>query len=1191
MFVMPACFNVGDTVYFEFDTFDSNGASVTITGLAVTDIECFKNGSTTTRSSDNGYALLDTDGIDFGGRVGIHGFSINTGDNSDADFWADGAQYFIVVDAVTVDSQTVRFTYLLPLGFSLRPTTAGRTLDVAATGEAGVDLGNVTGTLTQANVGWVDANSRVDVGQWLGTAPLGLSSQRVQVDVQAIDGLASAATVLGLWLAEGVQTVADSGTTTTIVDAVLTQADGYWNGALLIFRTGTNAGRTAIITDFDAATDTLTFAPAVPDAVTTEGYVLVPGLGHADITAISQDATAADNLELQYDTTGLTGATFPATQSQVNRNADLIESQRGSHTWQGNYYYVDPVNGDTHASGNRGGRADPYKTIQDCHDNAVTDNNHDVIFLVSGAASGATTHTVAATTTLSKNYVFIRGPGRNFIITRTGSGDTIAVSGDGVEISGVRIGTAATGSGDGIDITDADFARIHHCWFLDTRGDGVHILRGSNCQIHDNDFDGTGVAGSGDGIHIIGTAGSSNHNTIFDNEMHGVLGDAILIEQGTTNDTLVYGNDIHDSGGWGINIGASSTRAVVYNNVFGNNSSGDITDAGTSSIIKNNVAWLYSTTENRSLDVNATGEAGLDLDNTSGTIDAAQIGADAITAAKIADDAIAAEHLATGVFTADAFAANALVAATFAASSLVGKGDWNTVVPDAAGTASTLHTTTDALITGISNVTRLSVAIPTYLERPPSGDKAIKVSVALKDTDGNMEDPDGNQLALLLANSGGTSRNSLLYKDFALTTALDAGSGTFSTFKALERTSTGLYFCYFKVAFDATEEEWLAQFGWEEGAVALYEFRATQVTDAANDLGVLLTRCSEVRMAELGSANLPADIDLILEDTGTTLPAQITALENLSSAGAQAAADAALVANHLDHLFKTDYDPASKPGTATALLNELIESNAGVSRYTAAALAQAPSGSGGDATASNQTTIITHLTDVKGTAFAKDTDSLIDLAHTGADGDTLKDLSDQLDGLGALSGEGAYTGTLTVDDGSTGLEGAVVNARRGGVLKASGTTDASGEITNWVFGAFTYDLAARLSGYEPETDTIAVSADAWSKTISLTANTISAPPNASTTTGVMTVYDEEGSVEQSVSVSVQIIDGPGTDGIGYDSTVWTETSSALGVVEFAGIILGARYKIWRGTAKAAAETFVAPTTGDSFDLAEVIGRG
>lgn len=37
----------------------------------------------------------------------------------------------------------------------------------------------------------------------------------------------------------------------------------------------------------------------------------------ADVVAISGDSTAADNLELQYDTTGLTGDTFPATQAQI----------------------------------------------------------------------------------------------------------------------------------------------------------------------------------------------------------------------------------------------------------------------------------------------------------------------------------------------------------------------------------------------------------------------------------------------------------------------------------------------------------------------------------------------------------------------------------------------------------------------------------------------------------------------------------------------------------------------------------------------------------------------------------------------------------------------------------------------------------------------------------------------------------
>ena len=49
---------------------------------------------------------------------------------------------------------------------------------------------------------------------------------------------------------------------------------------------------------------------------------------------------------------------------------------------------------------------------------------------------------------------------------------------------------------------------------------------------------------------------------------------------------------------------------------------------------------------------------------------------------------------------------------------------------------------------------------------------------------------------------------------------------------------------------------------------------------------------------------------------------------------------------NLDHLLAADYDPASKPGVATALLNELIESDSGVSRLTANALEQGPVATG-----------------------------------------------------------------------------------------------------------------------------------------------------------------------------------------------------------------------------------------------------
>jgi hypothetical protein len=138
----------GSTLYVPFATYSSSGASVTITGLAVADIKIYKNGSVTQRSSNAGYALLGTNGIDFAGILGIHGFSIDLSNNTDAGFYAAGSTYWLVVSAITVDSQTVSFVYYFTIDKAnvLRPTTAGRTLDVAATGEAGLDFNNVLST-------------------------------------------------------------------------------------------------------------------------------------------------------------------------------------------------------------------------------------------------------------------------------------------------------------------------------------------------------------------------------------------------------------------------------------------------------------------------------------------------------------------------------------------------------------------------------------------------------------------------------------------------------------------------------------------------------------------------------------------------------------------------------------------------------------------------------------------------------------------------------------------------------------------------------------------------------------------------------------------------------------------------------------------------------------------------------------
>jgi hypothetical protein len=123
----------GSVIPIPFDSYaGSTGASAAASGLAVGDIKIYKNGSVTQRSSTNGFTLLDTDGLDFDSITGLNGFSIDLSDNSDAGFYSVGAWYWVVINSVTIDGQTVNATVAT---FRIGPAEniAGyRPVDVAA---------------------------------------------------------------------------------------------------------------------------------------------------------------------------------------------------------------------------------------------------------------------------------------------------------------------------------------------------------------------------------------------------------------------------------------------------------------------------------------------------------------------------------------------------------------------------------------------------------------------------------------------------------------------------------------------------------------------------------------------------------------------------------------------------------------------------------------------------------------------------------------------------------------------------------------------------------------------------------------------------------------------------------------------------------------------------------------------------
>lgn len=283
----------------------------------------------------------------------------------------------------------------------LQPTTAGRTLDVSATGEAGLDWANIgspttsqtlsgttvgtatnltnaptSGDLTATmktsvenavlNADMTSHQTQGTLGQAIGDPvadtntiykavvtdaagatvgvdvvavqadtddiqtrlPAALVSGRMSSDAVAISGSTAAAdsveanignldatvstrsTVttaqvntevdtaladIGLDHLVSAQGTADSGTTTTLVDAALTEADNYWNDSVLLIVSGTIAGQARLITDFDAASDTVTVSHPFTSAVGTNNYVILPagfvGLFTQDMTQLTGEAS------------------------------------------------------------------------------------------------------------------------------------------------------------------------------------------------------------------------------------------------------------------------------------------------------------------------------------------------------------------------------------------------------------------------------------------------------------------------------------------------------------------------------------------------------------------------------------------------------------------------------------------------------------------------------------------------------------------------------------------------------------------------------------------------------------------------------------------------------------------------------------------------------------------------------------
>jgi hypothetical protein len=462
-------FEAGKTIFFPFNTFNSSGASVTLTGLAVTDIEVYKGASMTQRSSDAGYALVDTDGIDLDGITGIHGFTIDTSDNTDAGFYVAASDYTVVVSSVTVDSQTVNFIvgrFSISNRAGLKPTVEGRTLDVASTGEAGLDFGNVN-------------------------LPAG--------PIQA----------LGIF--EG--GTAQSATSTTLVGRAAA-TDGIVKAGMILWAFGSTQGYWQSVVIDSVSADTFTIA-AWPNAVTPSGTITYLVFG---------TPTQSAALPIPANIVQSGGTTVPAgaiPNAAAGAAGGLMISGTNAGTTTLGALTITGVTTHTGATVHTGN----VSMAAGLNVTQSTSNTAALVVTGNGTGNGATFTSGSGATGQGINISSAATNGSALVCTAAGSGTGFSATG-GASGKGILAAAGATGtaglavtgggtSGAGITVTTTSGDAIQA---IATAGNGLTVTANGTSK-HGAVITG-GTAGTSDGLKLVaGTGGIDLRGDITRNAM------------------------------------------------------------------------------------------------------------------------------------------------------------------------------------------------------------------------------------------------------------------------------------------------------------------------------------------------------------------------------------------------------------------------------------------------------------------------------------------------------------------------------------------------------------------------------------------------------------------------------------------------------------------------------------------------
>lgn len=187
----------------------------------------------------------------------------------------------VIVKTTTVGAKTTVLTfYPNEAGdFDVDVTAFGGTAGTFASGRPEVNVSHYGGSAGT----FAGGRPEINVSHYGGTAGT-FAAGRPEVNTSHISGTLATADKLEAYFNGMVTGTADSGTTTTCVDAERTEADtDYWRNSLILFTSGSIAGQCRLISGFNAGTDTITFTPSTSQAVGTNTYIIIPA-GRVDVS-------------------------------------------------------------------------------------------------------------------------------------------------------------------------------------------------------------------------------------------------------------------------------------------------------------------------------------------------------------------------------------------------------------------------------------------------------------------------------------------------------------------------------------------------------------------------------------------------------------------------------------------------------------------------------------------------------------------------------------------------------------------------------------------------------------------------------------------------------------------------------------------------------------------------------------------